>query len=224
MEQNTEKFASAEFMPPPLIPTDMPTDMPTEAIEPTISTKPASERSELAAPQTDALETPAHDASDAEDKPKEELQPGTKPKPDAIGDTAFVESEKEKTGAEAEAEQDNEEKKESGDSQAEGEHFPTEEEIRQAIYSVVDPEINISIIDLGLVYDIIPNPEDRTVKINMTLTSPGCPLGPEITSAVYFNVTRMPGVRDCQVELVWEPMWDPNVNPNEETRIALGIW
>ncbi len=104
------------------------------------------------------------------------------------------------------------------------EHFPTAEEIRRAIYDVVDPEINISIIDLGLVYDIIPNPEDRTVHINMTLTSPGCPLGPEITAAVYLKVTRIPGVRDCQVDLVWSPMWDPAVNPTEETRMALGIW
>ena len=112
---------------------------------------------------------------------------------------------------------------EADDPAADG-HFPTAEEIRQAICDVVDPEINISIIDLGLVYDIIPNPEDRTVHINMTLTSPGCPLGPEITAAVYLKVTRIPGVRDCQVDLVWSPMWDPAVNPTEETRMALGIW
>lgn len=113
---------------------------------------------------------------------------------------------------------------EAADDPAADGHFPTAEEIRQVICDVVDPEINISIIDLGLVYDIIPNPEDRTVHINMTLTSPGCPLGPEITAAVYLKVTRIPGVRDCQVDLVWSPMWDPAVNPTEETRMALGIW
>ena len=103
-------------------------------------------------------------------------------------------------------------------------HFPTVDEIRQVLYDVVDPEINISIIDLGLVYDIIPIPEEGKVQINMTLTSPGCPLGPEITSAVYLKVSRLPLVKECQVELVWTPMWDPSVNPTEETRIALGIW
>lgn len=104
------------------------------------------------------------------------------------------------------------------------EPFPSVEEIRKVIYDVVDPEINISIIDLGLVYDIIPDAEKRLVQVKMTLTSPGCPLGPEMTSAVYHKVTHMPGVKDCDVELVWSPAWDPMVHANEETRITLGIW
>ena len=64
--------------------------------------------------------------------------------------------------------------------------------------------------------------EEVTVK--MTLTSPGCPLGAEITSAAYLSIARLPGVKDCQVDLVWSPMWDPEKHPSEEAKAALGLW
>lgn len=102
--------------------------------------------------------------------------------------------------------------------------LPSEEEIREALKEVLDPEIGINIVDLGLIYDVIRNPEQATVQVNMTLTSPGCPLGPEISSAVFVTVTRMPGVKDCNVEMVWSPMWDPMERATEEARMALGIW
>ena len=102
--------------------------------------------------------------------------------------------------------------------------LPSEAEIREALRVVEDPELGISIMELGLVYDIIRNEAERSVQVNMTLTSPGCPLGPEMTSAVYMTLSRMPGVNSCQVELVWSPMWDPQVHASEETRIMLGLW
>ena len=104
------------------------------------------------------------------------------------------------------------------------EPFPTEAQIREALCEVNDPEIGMNIIELGLVYDIILDQDKRSVQINMTLTSPGCPLGPEITSAAYLAVTRLKGIKDCHVDLVWTPMWNPEVNPTEEAKAALGFW
>ena len=98
------------------------------------------------------------------------------------------------------------------------------EEIREAIKEVIDPEIGMNIVDLGLIYDVLPNLETGVVDVNMTLTSPGCPAGPEITSAVWMTVKRMPGVKDCEVKLVWSPRWDPQVHASEEARLYLGIW
>lgn len=109
------------------------------------------------------------------------------------------------------------------DKPAEG-AFPTQEEIREALKEVVDPEIGMNIVDLGLIYDVLPDPEARKVQVNMTLTSPGCPLGPEIKQAVWLTVKRLPQVEDCEVDLVWKPAWDPTVHASEEVRMALGIW
>lgn len=108
-------------------------------------------------------------------------------------------------------------------STAEGE-MPTEEAIREALKDVIDPEIGINIVDLGLIYDVIPNEETRQVEVNMTLTSPGCPVGPELKSSVWLTVKRMDGVEDCEVNLVWKPRWDPSVHASEEAQMFLGIW
>ncbi len=104
------------------------------------------------------------------------------------------------------------------------ESFPTEAQIKEALCEVKDPEIGMNIIELGLVYDIILDQDKGSVQVNMTLTSPGCPLGPEITGAAYLAITRLPGVKDCHVDLVWTPMWNPEVNPTEEAKAALGFW
>lgn len=102
--------------------------------------------------------------------------------------------------------------------------MPDEEAIREAIKDVIDPEIGINIVDLGLIYDVIPNEETRQVEVNMTLTSPGCPVGPELKSSVWLTVKRLPGVEDCEVNLVWKPRWDPSVHASEEAQMFLGIW
>lgn len=103
------------------------------------------------------------------------------------------------------------------------EGLPPAAEIREALKEVIDPEIGINIVDLGLIYQILPK-SDKTVDVNMTLTSPGCPMGPEITSAVWMTVKRMTGVAECDVKLVWKPRWDPNVHASEEAKAYLGIW
>ena len=84
---------------------------------------------------------------------------------------------------------------------------PTDEQVKLALRKVKDPELNLNIIDLGLVYDVLV--EGGTVSINMTLTSPGCPAGPQIMTDVERAVRNMPGVDDVVMNLVWEPYWTP---------------
>jgi metal-sulfur cluster biosynthetic enzyme len=83
----------------------------------------------------------------------------------------------------------------------------TPDVVRQALRQVKDPELDLNIIDLGLVYDVAV--EDGEVEISMTLTSPGCPAGPLITGDVYRVIRELEGVKDVNVEIVWEPYWTP---------------
>ncbi|MDE3151496.1 MAG: metal-sulfur cluster assembly factor [Gemmatimonadota bacterium] len=85
---------------------------------------------------------------------------------------------------------------------------PSAEQIKLALRKVKDPELNLNIMDLGLVYDVLV--EDRTVVINMTLTSPGCPAGPQIMTDVERTVRAIAGVEDVVMNLVWEPYWTPD--------------
>ncbi|HEY7681939.1 MAG TPA: iron-sulfur cluster assembly protein [Gemmatimonadales bacterium] len=84
----------------------------------------------------------------------------------------------------------------------------TAETIRKALRGVKDPELNLNIVDIGLVYDILVN-EAGDVQVKMTLTSPGCPAGPEIVEDVRRTVTELEGVNSVDVEIVWEPYWTP---------------
>jgi metal-sulfur cluster biosynthetic enzyme len=83
----------------------------------------------------------------------------------------------------------------------------TEELVRQTLRRVKDPELDLNIVDLGLVYDV--EVDGGRVSIKMTLTSPGCPAGPLITNDVYRQVRELDGVTDVDVEIVWEPYWSP---------------
>lgn len=83
----------------------------------------------------------------------------------------------------------------------------TEEQVRMALRRVKDPELSLNIIDLGLVYSIMV--DDRTVVVDMSLTSPGCSSGPEIMSAAEEAVRAIPGVDHAGINLVWSPMWTP---------------
>lgn len=81
------------------------------------------------------------------------------------------------------------------------------EGVRQALRQVKDPELDMNIVDLGLVYDV--EVVDGLVRINMTLTSPGCPAGPMITNDIYKVVRAIDGVKDVDIDIVWEPYWTP---------------
>jgi metal-sulfur cluster biosynthetic enzyme len=78
---------------------------------------------------------------------------------------------------------------------------------RKALRQVKDPELDLNIVDLGLVYDI--EVEEGNVNVKMTLTSPGCPVGPQIMGDADRVIRMLDGVKDVKVELVWEPFWTP---------------
>ncbi|NOZ78110.1 MAG: metal-sulfur cluster assembly factor [Acidobacteria bacterium] len=100
----------------------------------------------------------------------------------------------------------------------------TVEQVRACLQPVKDPEIGLSIVDLGLVRGIEVDPEKGSVTVKMTLTSPMCPLGPEIVEAARFAVSRLEGVSSADVELVWSPPWDPRIDADDEVKAMLGIW
>lgn len=81
------------------------------------------------------------------------------------------------------------------------------DQVRMALRRVKDPDLNLNIVDLGLIYDVAV--EGAAVKIDMSLTSPGCPSGPEIMTGAEDAVRGVPGVEDVTVNLVWSPMWTP---------------
>ncbi|MGH7673712.1 MAG: metal-sulfur cluster assembly factor [Gemmatimonadales bacterium] len=83
----------------------------------------------------------------------------------------------------------------------------TADAVREALREVKDPELDLNIIDLGLVYDV--ELDEGEVRVKMTLTSPGCPAGAMITNDAYRVLRALPGVRDVDVEIVWEPYWTP---------------
>jgi len=105
---------------------------------------------------------------------------------------------------------------------AETAQIPTNEEIMEKLREVNDPEINLSIVELGLVYGA--EFEDGTVTVTMTLTSPGCPLGPVIRGEAYAKLKQIPGVKDVDVNIVWSPPWDPRTMASEDVKMMLGIW
>ncbi len=90
------------------------------------------------------------------------------------------------------------------------------------LWEVNDPEINLSIVDLGLVYGV--EVEEGLVTVTMTLTSPGCPLGPVIRGEAYAKLKQLPGVKDVDVNIVWSPPWDPRTMASEDVKMSLGIW
>lgn len=84
----------------------------------------------------------------------------------------------------------------------------TPEIVRKALRAVKDPELNLNIIDIGLVYDIAVT-DAGDVHVKMTLTSPGCPSGAEIMGEAKRVVSDLEGVASAEIELVWEPYWTP---------------
>lgn len=91
-----------------------------------------------------------------------------------------------------------------------------------ALRTIFDPEIPVNIYDLGLIYDIAIN-DDNHVHIQMTLTSPGCPVAQTFPGTVERSVNQVEGVSDCTVELVWDPPWTQE-KMTEAARLELGIF
>jgi metal-sulfur cluster biosynthetic enzyme len=100
---------------------------------------------------------------------------------------------------------------------------PTEEQLREVLRSVEDPELRMSIVDLGLLYGVEVD-EDGVVTVDLTLTSPACPVGPMLQGMIFHKLTQVEGVEDVEVNLVWSPPWDPRTMASEDVKMALGIW
>lgn len=96
----------------------------------------------------------------------------------------------------------------------------TSTEIREALKQVYDPELAINVVDLGLVYETEID-DQGNVKVVMTLTSPGCPVGPMVGEMVQDAVGNLEGVKQVDVDIVWIPPWKPEMM-SEDAKLELG--
>ena len=90
-----------------------------------------------------------------------------------------------------------------------------------ALKSIYDPEIPVDIYELGLIYDVAIS-EDGDAVVTMTLTTPHCPVAESLPQEVELRVLGVPGIRDAEVKLVWDPPWDPS-KMSDEARLELGM-
>jgi metal-sulfur cluster biosynthetic enzyme len=95
----------------------------------------------------------------------------------------------------------------------------TKAQVREALKKVIDPEIGINIVDLGLIYDV--QVENDVPHVSMTLTVPGCPLAKMLTRQAEQAVRAVEGVRDVKLELTWNPPWNPKMM-SEDAKRKLG--
>lgn len=95
------------------------------------------------------------------------------------------------------------------------------EAVIEALKDIYDPEIPVNIYDLGLIYDVAVTPEGHA-RVQMTLTTPHCPVAESMPGEVELRVGAVPGVGDARVDLVWDPPWDPG-KMTDEARLELGM-
>jgi metal-sulfur cluster biosynthetic enzyme len=94
--------------------------------------------------------------------------------------------------------------------------------VMEKLKDVVDPELRMSIVEMGLIYDV--EVEGDRVKVTYTLTTPGCPLAPIIDGQIQDALMDIPGVRYVDPVLTFSPPWDPRTMASEDVKMALGIW
>jgi FeS assembly SUF system protein len=95
------------------------------------------------------------------------------------------------------------------------------EQVIEALKEIYDPEIPVNIYDLGLIYHVEITP-DHHAKVKMTLTTPHCPVAESMPGEVELRVGAVPGIGDAEVELVWDPPWDPH-RMSDEAKLELGM-
>jgi metal-sulfur cluster biosynthetic enzyme len=100
----------------------------------------------------------------------------------------------------------------------------TEEDIWHWLSQLIEPEIGLSMVDLGMIYGVDLAPDGRTANIRLTLTTPMCPFGPQIVEMVRQGALLAKGLDDVTVELVWDPPWDPRTMATEDCQMELGIY
>lgn len=98
---------------------------------------------------------------------------------------------------------------------------PLYTDVIKALKQVYDPEIPVNIYDLGLIYELVINKE-HDVAIKMTFTAPNCPMADEVMAEVKTSVEDVQGIKSCNIELVFEPVWDKSML-SEEARLDLGL-
>jgi len=99
----------------------------------------------------------------------------------------------------------------------------SEDLVMERLKEVFDPEIHMSIVELGLVYDVDIS-DDGDVTVTYTLTSPGCPLGPVIDGQIQDVLVDLPGVKNVIGKLTFSPPWDPRTMASDDVKMQLGIW
>ncbi len=98
--------------------------------------------------------------------------------------------------------------------------MPTEDDIREALRDIYDPDIPANVVDLGLVYNIRVDGDEVTIK--MTLSTPGSPHAEHIREEITERLFQVDGVEGVQVDIVWEPSWHPDLM-SEEAKASLGM-
>ena len=96
----------------------------------------------------------------------------------------------------------------------------TEAQVYEAMKDVYDPEIPVSVVDLGLIYDV--KIIDDWIGVKMTLTAPGCGMGGAIANQIRERVLEIPGVHEADVRIVWEPQWNPSMM-SDDAKKKLGV-
>ena len=96
------------------------------------------------------------------------------------------------------------------------------QEIMTQLKQIIDPDLGISIVDLGLIREITLS-DDGNAEIKMTLTSPGCPIGPELMRAVKHFAEKVEGVKSANVRLVFSPPWNPDRDATQDGKFQLSM-
>ena len=100
-----------------------------------------------------------------------------------------------------------------------------EERVWKVLGGIYDPEIPVDIVNLGLIYSVEVVPQangESVVNVQMTLTAPGCGMGPHLMAEAEANIAALPGVQEVNVEFVWDPPWRQEMM-TEEARMQLGL-
>ena len=99
----------------------------------------------------------------------------------------------------------------------------TADDVMDALREVIDPELGLDVVSLGLVYGVEVDDEGEAT-VRMTLTTPYCPLGPMLESQVHAATQVLPGIQGVKVDLVWDPPWDPHTMASDEVKLELGLF
>ncbi|HEX4187849.1 MAG TPA: metal-sulfur cluster assembly factor [Solirubrobacteraceae bacterium] len=103
---------------------------------------------------------------------------------------------------------------------SEAESTPTEDDVMDALSNVIDPELGLDFVELGLIYGV--EVDEGAVKVTFTLTTPGCPIGPQVTEQIEEFVGELEGVKSVESEMVFTPAWSPE-KMTEDAKFALGF-